>query len=202
MVFLPLILSLAVAPFALAQTNTNQANNTALQIEAIEAHFNNSGIVPSLLTAFDPSAVFTLSYTGVGDIAPGQLLTKERKYPFFSFSGPTSSHISPEVAPTPQLLVTPANSSVSLTGSFTLAMVDAGPVGTDESQGQTRHWLVNNVILSGQFFFFLSILESLTAFINLPTFLLGSPLNVPTSGGLAVTEYAGPAPPQGSGAHR
>ena len=31
---------------------------------------------------------------------------------------------------------------------FTLAMVDAGAVGTDESAGQVRHWLVNNVSLT------------------------------------------------------
>ncbi|KAJ3473311.1 hypothetical protein NLI96_g13054 [Meripilus lineatus] len=155
MVFLPLVLSLAAAPFVLAQSN-----NTQLQIEGIEAHFNNSGLVPSLLTTFEPTAVFTLSFADVKDVNPGQLLTRQ------------------QVAPTPQLLVTPANSSVSLTGEFTLAMVDAGPVGTDESAGQTRHWLVNGVTLSG------------------------SPLNVSTTGGLAVTQYAGPAPPQGSGAHR
>ncbi len=74
MVFLPLILSLAAAPFVLAHSN-----NTELQIEAIEAHFNNSGIVPSLLTSFTPSAVFNLSFQGVGDVSPGQALTKERK---------------------------------------------------------------------------------------------------------------------------
>ena len=73
MVFLPLILSLAAAPFVLAQSN-----NTELQIEAIEAHFNNSGIVPSLLATFTPSAVFNLSYEGVGAISPGQALTKAR----------------------------------------------------------------------------------------------------------------------------
>ena len=55
-----------------------------------------------------------------------------------------------EVKPLPALSVTPANSSVSLSGNYTLAMVDADIVGTDESKGQTRHWLVNDVTVSGQ----------------------------------------------------
>lgn len=151
----------AFVSVALAALVAAQANNTELGIEAIEAHFSNAGIVPSLLASFDPVAVLSLSYSGVGDIAPGQQLTKD------------------QVAPTPSLAVTPANSTVQLTGNFTLVMADAGPVGTDESQGQTRHWLVNGVTLTGN-----------------------SPLNVSTSSGVAITDYAGPAPAQGSGAHR
>ena len=53
-----------------------------------------------------------------------------------------------EVAPVPSLSVTPANSTVQLSGNYTLVMADAGPVGTDESQGQTRHWLVNGVTVA------------------------------------------------------
>ena len=56
-----------------------------------------------------------------------------------------------EVAPVPSLSVTPANSTVQLSGNYTLVMADAGPVGTDESQGQTRHWLVNGVTLTGAY---------------------------------------------------
>jgi hypothetical protein len=52
-----------------------------------------------------------------------------------------------EVAAAPEITVVPANSSVSLTGNFTLVMADADVVGTDESVGQTRHWLVNGVTL-------------------------------------------------------
>ena len=55
-----------------------------------------------------------------------------------------------EVKPLPTLSITPANSSVSLSGNYTLIMVDADVVGTDETKGQTRHWLVNNVTVSGQ----------------------------------------------------
>ena len=52
---------------------------TSLDIALIEAHFNNSGIVPTLLASFDPVAVMTLSFSDVqGDISPGQQLTKDR----------------------------------------------------------------------------------------------------------------------------
>ena len=54
-----------------------------------------------------------------------------------------------EVANTPLVSITPANTSVELGGNYTLVMADAGPVGTDETQGQTRHWLVNSVTLIG-----------------------------------------------------
>ena len=68
----------AFVSVALAALVAAQANNTELGVEAIEAHFSNAGIVPSLLTTFDPVAVMSLSYTGVGDISPGQQLTKDR----------------------------------------------------------------------------------------------------------------------------
>jgi len=55
-------------------------------------------------------------------------------------------------------------------------MVDAGPVGFDESQGQTRHMLINGVTVTGT--------------------------NISTDGGVVITAYAGPAPPAGSGPHR
>jgi hypothetical protein len=59
MISFPIIASLALLPFV-----TAQSTNSALQIEAIEAHFTASGIVPSLLSAFNPSAVLTLNYAG------------------------------------------------------------------------------------------------------------------------------------------
>jgi len=67
------------------------------------------------------------------------------------------------VVAAPEITIVPANSSVSLAGNFTLVMADADVVGTDESVGQTRHWLVNGVTLkngsldfisSGGFFFY------------------------------------------------
>lgn len=57
----------------------------------------------------------------------------------------------PEVADQPNITITPANSSISdLTSSkYTVVMADADIVGTDESSGQTRHWLVNGASLTG-----------------------------------------------------
>jgi phosphatidylethanolamine-binding protein (PEBP) family uncharacterized protein len=137
-------------------------NDTSLQIAAIEAHFEGAEIVPSLLATFDPSAVMTVTFPGVGAISPGQNLTQD------------------QVASTPLITIVPANSSVSLQGNFTLVMADADIVGTNESDGQTRHWLVNGVTLTGS----------------------NSSLNASTDNGVAVTEYAGPAPASGSGVHR
>lgn len=135
-------------------------DNTAVDIEAIQAHFSQAGIVPSLLTTFDPSALLTVSFDGVGDISPGQPLTQDRPSIFIRFFLIfLANHLSSEVQPTPSLTVTPANSSVTLpTGNYTVVMVDAGPVGTDESQGQTRHWLANGITLSGKTYFNLVVL--------------------------------------------
>jgi len=137
-------------------------NDTSLEITAIEAHFTGADIVPSLLASFDPSAVMTVTFPGVGAVSPGQNLTKD------------------QVASTPVITIVPANSSVSLQGNYTLVMADADVVGTNESLGQTRHWLVNGVTLTGS----------------------NSSLNASTADGVAVTEYAGPAPAAGSGPHR
>lgn len=74
MISLTFILSLALVPFAFAQ------NDTQLQIEAIEAHFSNAGLVPSLLSTFAPEADLVLDFTGVGSITPGQALSKTRRF--------------------------------------------------------------------------------------------------------------------------
>ncbi|CAA7270149.1 unnamed protein product [Cyclocybe aegerita] len=115
-----LIASLALVPFAVAQTSS-------VDIAAIEAHFEQSAIVPDLFPSFTPSALLTLDYPGVGEAEPGQLFTKE------------------QVGPTPTVTIVPANSSVLLSGTYTLAMVDADIVGSKLPEGQTRHWLVNGV---------------------------------------------------------
>jgi hypothetical protein len=54
-----------------------------------------------------------------------------------------------EVASAPELTITPAagSSADTFTGNFTLVMADADVVGTNETVGQTRHWLVNGVTL-------------------------------------------------------
>ncbi|KZP24857.1 PEBP-like protein [Athelia psychrophila] len=151
MIFAPAILSLSLLPFCVAQASS-------VAIEAIEANFANAGIVPSLLATFSPSSTLSVNFAGVGDVAAGTPLTQA------------------QVKPMPDLSVTPADSTVTFSGNYTLAMVDAGPVGFDESQGQTRHMLINSVTIEGS--------------------------NVSTAAGLAITAYAGPAPPSGSGPHR
>jgi len=148
-----------VAPFALVLSqNSTSSNNTQLGIQVIEANFQNSGIVPSLLAQFDPVALLDVSF-GKGSLTPGQNLSVA------------------DVQPTPKLSLVPANSSVTLGPKLTLAMVDADVVGTDESQGQTRHWLVNSVTV-GQ----------------------GSTLDFSTAKN--ITNYAAPLPATGSGPHR
>ncbi|KAF9264921.1 PEBP-like protein [Marasmius fiardii PR-910] len=111
---------LTLLPFVAAQSNS------ALEISAIKAHFNQSGIVPSLLPTFNPTALLTINFAGVGDLTPGQLLTPE------------------QTAPTPTISFTPANSSVKLDGNFTIFMVDADIAGTTDPN-VNRHWLVNGV---------------------------------------------------------
>ncbi|KAF9066850.1 phosphatidylethanolamine-binding protein [Rhodocollybia butyracea] len=151
MFVVPVLFAFAI-PFVAAQSN-----DTAVQIEAIEAHFTQADLVPELLATFNPSAALTINFDGVGDVSPGQALTQD------------------QVAPTPTITIMPANSSVSLSGNFTIAMVDADIVGANESN-ITRHWLVNGVtVTNGQ---------------------------VSNSSATAITSYAGPAPASGSGPHR
>jgi len=66
----------AILPFVSAQSDS-----PALQVEGIEAHFTQAGIVPSLLPSFTPSALLTINYEGVGDLTPGQAVSQERNYP-------------------------------------------------------------------------------------------------------------------------
>lgn len=63
--------------------NAQSANDTALGIVAIEAHFTNADLVPQLLSTFSPSALINVTFSGVGAISPGQNLTKERESCFF-----------------------------------------------------------------------------------------------------------------------
>jgi hypothetical protein len=135
-----------------------QSNNTLLQIEAIQAHFTNAQLVPVPIPAFNPSAVLTVNFDGVGDATPGQPLTEA------------------QVKAAPTLTLTPANSTITFDGKYTLAMIDPAAVGSDQSNGQTRHWLVNGATVSGG--------------------------KVSIDTGTQITEYAGPAPPPGSGPHR
>ncbi|KIY51130.1 PEBP-like protein, partial [Fistulina hepatica ATCC 64428] len=132
--------------------------DNAFEVAAIEAHFTQSLLVPSLLQTFNPSALLTLTYAGtVGKTTPGQALTID------------------QVKPYPELAVTAANSSVNLSGNFTIAMVDADIVGSNGTN-VTRHWLVNGVTVNGT--------------------------SINNSSATAITDYASPYPAEGSGAHR
>ncbi|KAI0255382.1 phosphatidylethanolamine-binding protein [Lactifluus subvellereus] len=155
-----LFLSAVVLSFLGSLVNA-QANDNAIGIAAIEAHFKQSGLVPDLLAMFNPSSIMTVNFPGLGAITPGQLLTQDQS------------------AQTPQISIVPANNTVAPQGDFTIVMADADIVGTDETAGQTRHWLVNGVTLTGT-----------------------APLVVSLDKGVAITQYAGPGPKAGSGAHR
>ena len=102
---------------------------------------------------------------------------------------------------TPTVSIATPNSSVSLGDTFTLTMVDADIVGTDESAGQTRHWLVNSASLSdGKLLWADTPLRG-----HLTTLFLiasGNNRTISNSSATAITDYAGPGPAEGSGAHR
>eukprot|EP00753_Platysulcus_tardus_P010139 PLAT2502.1.p2 GENE.PLAT2502.1~~PLAT2502.1.p2 ORF type:complete len:281 (-),score=9.42 PLAT2502.1:130-972(-) len=153
-----LAFSLSLVALVAAQEKYGPAD---LQTEASQAHLQQSGIVPSLLPSFNPVGYLNVTFPAVGPIAPGQALSED------------------QVHDQPSIVFTAANSSSTYNGTTTVIMADAGPVGTDESQGQTRHWLVYGASLSGN-----------------------GPYTLDTTTGTNVTEYAGPAPPPGSGAHR
>ncbi|KAL1743279.1 phosphatidylethanolamine-binding protein [Schizophyllum fasciatum] len=133
-----------------------QSDDSALGVAAIQAHFSNAGLVPDLLENFEPQGTLTLNFDGVGDIQPGQALSKD------------------QVANSPALTIATSNSSAT-SGSFTVAMVDADIVGADES-AVTRHWLVNSDSVKDN--------------------------KVDHSSANTITDYAGPGPAEGSGAHR
>jgi hypothetical protein len=92
MLALSLVVAAVVAPLVFAQDAT-------LGLQAIKAHFQQSALVPDLFSSFDPSALVTLTFpgaplyfqlaqyahpmyliTGVGELQPGQNLTRERTF--------------------------------------------------------------------------------------------------------------------------
>jgi hypothetical protein len=117
--------------------------------------------VPQFLPTFNPSALLNVSFGG-DNVLPGTPLAA------------TAVSSMPELT-----VVGGSNFSDVSTSVFTVAMVDADIVGTDESGNQTRHWLANNVMLSNT--------ESDVYALNYTTD--------------AITNYAGPGPAEGSGAH-
>jgi phosphatidylethanolamine-binding protein len=148
--------------------NAKSGDDTALGIAAIQAHFKNADLVPDLLPSFNPSALMTVTFPGVDPISPGQNLSMQ------------------QTATVPDVTITPANSSVQTTGNFTLVMVDSRAVGTNESNGQILHWLVNYATLKNR--------SS-----SCPSY---PSLSVSTACGVVVTEYVPPQPIEGSGPHR
>lgn len=84
------LLATAVAlSFLGALVHAQSTNNTAIEIAAIEAHFKNADLVPSLLSTFNPTAVMTVTFSNVGAISPGQNLSIQREP--LTFSRPLSS---------------------------------------------------------------------------------------------------------------
>ncbi|KAJ7470505.1 phosphatidylethanolamine-binding protein [Mycena latifolia] len=148
-----MMISLTVVSLALLSV-VNAA--TTFDISAIEAHFQQALLVPSLLPTFTPDALLSVAFSG-SDITPGQALTQAA------------------VGTKPAVTVDALDAS-TLTGSFTIAMVDADVVGTDESGGVNRHWLENGVTVSSG--------------------------TVSNASATTITAYAGPGPAPGSGPHR
>lgn len=85
---------------------------------------------------------------------------------------------------------------MTLSGTYTIAMVDADIVGTDLAEGENRHWLVNGATISS-----MSLSYSLRPSIECIN-LLNKDSVVTTTSGTAITAYAGPGPAAGSGPHR
>jgi len=75
-----LLLATTVAlSFLSSLVNAQSANDTALGVVAIEAHFTNAELVPQLLSTFIPSALMNVTFSGVGAIEPGQNLSRQRE---------------------------------------------------------------------------------------------------------------------------
>ncbi|KAJ7285583.1 phosphatidylethanolamine-binding protein [Mycena rebaudengoi] len=110
---------------------------------------------PTCSPASAPTATLSLSFAGSA-ATPGQPLQKDA------------------VGTTPVVTVSSVDGS-ALDGSFTIAMVDADVVGTDDKE-VNRHWLVNSVTVAD-----------------------GA---VSDKAGKPITAYAGPGPASGSGPHR
>ncbi|KAL7410131.1 phosphatidylethanolamine-binding protein [Mrakia frigida] len=146
----------------LASVVSAQTTASALDIEVEQANFIQSQLVPDLLAEFNPSATLEVTFDSTV-AAIGQPLTIT------------------EVTNQPTVLVTPSSNATAFTEGavFTVAMVDPATVGSDQSGGQTRHWLANNVYLTGT--------EAPYG------------LNFSTD---AITTYGGPFPAEGSGPHR
>ncbi|XAO26361.1 hypothetical protein I312_105198 [Cryptococcus bacillisporus CA1280] len=153
---------LALALPALAQSASN-SSASAIEIEGLQANFKQAELTPQLLGTFQPEALLSVTF-GSDNISTGDKLDQTA------------------VASSPTLTVTPASNATFASGQlYTIVMVDADIVGTDESTTQqTRHWLVNSASLSTD----------------------AAPYAVNWTGSTSITDYAGPGPASGSGSHR
>ncbi|WVQ81025.1 hypothetical protein IAT38_003132 [Cryptococcus sp. DSM 104549] len=152
-----------LAPLAYAQNETS-ATASAVDIEGLVANFQQAELTPQLLETFSPEALLSVAFSDE-EITPGANLTQD------------------SVGSSPTLSVSPSSNATFEEGTlYTIIMVDADVVGTDESTTQqTRHWLVNSASLA-----------------------TGSdaPYAVNWTGSTSITDYAGPGPDAGSGSHR
>ncbi|KAF8492200.1 phosphatidylethanolamine-binding protein [Russula emetica] len=156
-----------VLSFLCHLANAVSCHDSALDITAIENDFENASIVPDLLPSFFPSALMNVSYPAIGTIFSGENVSTQ------------------QVAPTPNVAITPASPGVATVGNFTIMMVDAGAAGTNGSSGLPLLWLVNYATLQD---------------VLLPS---GCPsLNVSTDGGLAIVNYTSPLPFADTGMNR
>ncbi|KAJ7172736.1 phosphatidylethanolamine-binding protein [Mycena filopes] len=115
-----------IVALALASLATAATAPTVVDIEAIEAHFKQALIVPTLFPTFSPGAILDVAFSGK-PITPGQALAQE--------------------AVAAQPVVTVSAFNASLAGNYTIAMVDADVVGTPAGN-VNRHWLENYMSIS------------------------------------------------------
>lgn len=72
MVFRALFVASALFSLVLAQS-------TELQLEGIEANFQYAELVPVPIPAFEPTAILTATFQGLGAISAGQLIPETRQ---------------------------------------------------------------------------------------------------------------------------
>jgi hypothetical protein len=86
-----------------------------------------------------PSALLTANLIGVGDITSARQPQEQRCELLFARRG-TKVDLSIVVVQVAQnLTLTPANSSVTFSSNYLVAMVDSGAIGTNQSGRQVRH---------------------------------------------------------------
>jgi len=106
----------------------NAQASPQIEVESIDAQFDNAYLVPDLLATFDPIAYLTVDFNGNAVVAGTPLTTNDTQTQ-------------------PTVTITAANSTATLGDLFTLAMVDPGAIGKLSTPGPTRHWLVNGVTI-------------------------------------------------------